>query len=604
VKRAVAVAALLLTLLAGGCGIPDDTDVRTLRPGPSGGITAGAEETSPQKKRDDTNITGEFVRNYLAAAAGDFEGAVARVKEFMAPEAAAKFKPGTDLMRVVRLAEDPLVNPSITTVTVKVREVGNLRQNGILEPSSDPRVTELKFEVGSLTQPSGLFVLKAPPVLLLTDEALRAYYEPRTIYFWDQDDSGLIPDVRYLAREVPSEQVPTQILDWLTSGPAPWLTGVAEALPEGTKLIGNVPAISNETLQIQLSGQAVPPEDPAVGLDRLQKQLRWSLRPQVPATLQLIIEHSWDEKYSGTDYYVANPAYRPTAQPERFVVYDGQIRRLSNSYDSGSPVPLVRPQDNKNVRMAALAVSGARGFAALVVENSNGVQSLRVGAAGAGEFAGLSGVGLPAPIGRPVWAKSAEGAGNGTTGLITAAGRLYSFTPDGRPATEVQWQGTRPAGVTAVAVAPDAHRAAVIAGGNLYIAALSRSEDGVQLMSPHIIRTTDVRSLSAVEWSSESALVVAGRRTDNRVATYEVSVDGVLQTARQDDLGQFPVTYMASLPDSPIRSAAESTGAMAYEQNGIAYDEEDRRAIGVGDLAAPVTNPPAGVRPRAPFFLS
>jgi len=318
--RVAAVAASVLTLLAGGCGIPDNTDVRPLRPGPSAGATSGVEQPTLPNKREDTTDPAQFVKNYLAAAAGDFDTAAQRVKDFLSP--AAKFKPQADVIRVIRLVEEPLVNPGSPKVTLKAREVGALGQRGILEPSSDSRVLQYQVEIDRAND--GLFVTKAPQFLLLADTALEQFYTPRTIYFWNQDHTGLIPDGRYLENSVPAEQIPTKILDWLITGPAPWLTSVAEALPEGTKPNGNVPAITDETLQINLSGQAVPPDAPVIGLDRLQKQLRWSLRPYLPATLELTIEHSAKEKYTGTDYYAANAAYRTIAEPERFVVYQGR----------------------------------------------------------------------------------------------------------------------------------------------------------------------------------------------------------------------------------------------------------------------------------------
>ena len=54
---------------------------------------------------------------------------------------------------------------------------------------------------------------KAPPVALLLDvEALQTYYTERTIYFWNNDGTALVPDLRYLPKEVPRAGVPTKLL--------------------------------------------------------------------------------------------------------------------------------------------------------------------------------------------------------------------------------------------------------------------------------------------------------------------------------------------------------------------------------------------------------
>jgi hypothetical protein len=342
------------------------------------------------------------------------------------------------------------------------------------------------------------------------------------------------------------------------------------------------------------------PEDPVGSLDRLQKQLRWSLRSNLPGTLHLTVEHQVEKDYTGTDYLTSNAAYRTTAEPERFVVYNAQIRRLARSYNSGQPVPIVKPQDNQGVRMAAMSTSGNRSYAALVVNESGGKQALKVGTAGPGEQATMRRIPLSGTVGRPVWGKSLGGA-EGTIGLITAGGKLYSFAADGTNFRAVEWPGG-PGPISAVAAAPDAHRVALLAGGRLYVAALSNS-DGPQLSSARVVHT-ELRDLTAVDWSSEGLLVVAGVRPDSRrVAIMEVSIDGASQTSRLPDLGSNPVTYLTAVPANPTRGE-ETSGAIAYVLDNAAYDEVNPDQLEVGDLAETVTNPPKDVLPGAPFFLN
>ncbi len=597
-------APLIVTLVAGltltACGIPDNTEVQPLRPGPSTGVSSGGDATPARNLRTDTFERSQFVRNYLEAAAGDFEGATERVKQFLSPSAAATFKASPEI-KVVRLPEEPLIEPGRPDVTIKAQQVGTLGSDGVLVPGTGDTAT-YRLELRELDGQQGLFVTDAPPALLLSVEALNTFYTQRTIYFWNRDRTGLVPDLRYMSRSVPFEQQPTEIMDWLTGGPSPLVAGVVEALPEGTKVIGNVPAVTNDTLQISLSGEVLPPDDAAGALERLQKQLRWSLRP-LPGALELTIERQASRRYVGNDYLASNAGYRQITEPERFVVYAGQVRRVARSYNADQPVPVIAPEANKNVRMAALSSSGSRSWAALVVNESRGKRVLRVGAAGLGEHAALRRIVLPAPIGRPVWAKSPVGADGGTAGLVTAGGKLWTFSAEGTSVQQVKWTGAPRGGISAVAVAPDAHRVAVLAGGQLYVAALSSNEDGPQLLSARIVRT-ELSDLSAVDWSSETLLAVAGRRPDtSRVAIIDVSIDGATQTRRLSDLGSSPVDYLAALPASATSGGATS-GAIAYVQGGAAYDEVNDDRIGVDDLAEPVSNPPQGVLPDAPFFLT
>jgi hypothetical protein len=282
------------------------------------------------------------------------------------------------------------------------------------------------------------------------------------------------------------------------------------------------------------------------------------------------------------------------------VVYNGQIRRLARSFNFSQPVPGLKPEDNRSVRMAAISTSGNRSYVALVVNESRGRQALKVGAAGTGGQATLRRIPLPGAAGRPVWAKALGGA-EGTIGLITAGGKLYSFAADGSNFGTVEWPGG-PRQVTAVAVAPDARRVALLAGGRLYVAALS-SSDGTVLSSPYVVHT-ELQGLTAVDWSSEGLLAVAGVRTDSqRVAISEVSIDGAAQNLRLPDLGSNSVTYLTAVPANPTRGE-ETSGAIAYVLSDSAYDEAKPDPIEVGDLAEPVTDPPKGVVPGAPFFLN
>jgi hypothetical protein len=207
---------------------------------------------------------------------------------------------------------------------------------------------------------------------------------------------------------------------------------------------------------------------------------------------------------------------------------------------------------------------------------------------------------LSAPVGRPVWAK-ALGGEEGTIGLVTAGGKLYSFADDGSDLARVEWPGG-PRQITAVAVAPDARRVALLAGGRLYVAALS-SSDGTVLSSPHPVHT-ELQGLTAVDWSSEGLLAVAGVRPDSqRVAIAEVSIDGAAQNERLPDLGSNSVTYLTAVPADPARGE-ETSGAIAYVLSDSAYDELNPDPIEVADLAEPVADPPKDVVPSAPFFLN
>ncbi|MEV6598164.1 LpqB family beta-propeller domain-containing protein [Actinoplanes sp. NPDC051346] len=606
-SAALVAATLAGALVLGGCGIPDNTEIVQIGSGPSRGFASGDDAAPPRHDRTSTTDTAEFVKHYLEAAGGDPDGALARVKSFLSPSAATTFRASNEI-KIVHLAEDPLVNPGSDEVTLKVRTVGVLVHNGVLDPKPDRGVETLTLTVKTITDQTGLYVTKPPPGLLLSDDALNTYFERRTIYFWNQDHTALVPDVRYLPRDMPSEQEPQQIIKWLIEGPAPWLDHSVVSLPEGTALLGNVPAVSNDKLQISLSAQSVqPPEDPKA-LDWLRRQLMWSLKPNLSSVLELRIGNQEQTDYDGSDYLTSNPTYRLSDPPERFVVYEGKIRRMSRSPGATDAIPVIRPEANRNVRAAAIAHGvgqspGSRRYAALVtVENNR--QVLRVGSAPLGEQAGLHRVELRGgSTGQPVWAISSDDAQTGAIGLITIGGRLYSFSADGSPIRQVPLAG--PTGfISAVAAAPDGRRIALAIGGKLYMAALNTSADGPQLSDVSQVQVPALRLVSAVDWGTETSLIVAGTRADkNRVAIIDTTIDGTQYNELKPDIGTDAVTYLAAYPVSPVSSKG-SPDVVQYMANGAAFDAlSGPGRIEVNDLAEPVPDPVPGVAPVAPFFL-
>jgi hypothetical protein len=329
----------------------------------------------------------------------------------------------------------------------------------------------------------------------------------------------------------------------------------------------------------------------------------WSLRLNLPRTLALKIGTQERAEFGGTDYLTSNAAYALAATPERFLIFNGQVHRMSDSPKATEAVPLLHPAANRFVRAAALAGAAGRRFAALVV-NVGSRQELRLGAGAAEERVNLAKVRLPkGATGQPVWAITSADQHIPAVGLITVGGRLYSFSTDSSTVTQVDGSDEL-RNISTVAVAPDGRRLALVAGGRLWIATLSTSGDGVQMLPPVQVLTAGLRQVSAVDWSSETWLTVAGARSDrNRVAIFEMTIDGSEVRSRLDDIGTESVSYLAAYPVSPV-SGSDSSDTVAYVANSDAFDVLSGPVrIGVAELAVPVQNPPQGAEPTAPFFL-
>ena len=588
---AVLLGGVLLTTGLTGCGIPDNSRVQVDGRGPaaeSGSLNGGAVEPPARTASKDPK---EFILNYLSAAAGEREQAYDRAREFLAPEAQSLLRERqSGEITVVRLRETPEATPpnneGTSQVTVKVQQVGVLQADGSLAP---PVASETVYSFrlrhatsGSDADDPDLYITELPNVLLLSDQALLTYYYPRTIYFWNSDQTRLVPDRRYLPSAVPGERRVTEVVRWLAGGPSDWLAPGVTRLPEGTRPINNAIG-SNGHWEVNLT----MPGANNGRLARLATQLAWSL-PELTGQLELKIQNQSRLTVDLQQERLNKPAYPVNVSPERFAVYDGAIHPLSFPDEAKGAVP-VAPNENRGIVSAALSRSGDAILAALVVTGSDRRQRLKVGS-GPGPVTLFNGsVRWFTSVGRPVWLRSLDP--QHPFGLVVGDGHLYSF--DGRAVMDMVSLGV-PGRVTAVAASLDGHRIALIIGGVLYVAAVNLDGGVVSVGQPRrlVTRLTDI---SAVDWSGEDRLIFAG--SEGRPAIYQTSVDGVVNTALKRDIGA-RVTHLAAYPGS-------SAGVVfMYEANKVAYRNNPDDPI-KREQVLDVTPPAAGKtsNPTAPFFL-
>ncbi|MEV6814056.1 LpqB family beta-propeller domain-containing protein [Micromonospora sp. NPDC051296] len=586
-----------LIMTAVGCGIPDRTEVQIEQRGPAAetnwSLGRGLDPPTREASGSDAEV---FVRNFLAAAAGEPDRAYERVKRFIATADKARLqeKQGSEVaLSVVRLTDDPVIKPDVDSmkVTISVQQVGLLRANGMLVP---PLATESTYEfrlvrAGPAGQDDGGYFVSDPPnVLLLSDEALRLYYQAESIYFWSSDRSRLVSDQRYLPSAVPAERRVSEVVRWLTAGPSEWLRVGVSGLPDRTEMINNATGADGRW-EVNLDMPGVDDER----LSQLGIQLAWSL-PELVRTLEIKILNQSRKTIDLSEQRAAYPLYELDDSAWRFCVYEGAIHPLALANESAGAVP-VAAEANRNVVSAGLRRVGKDKdvLAALVVAGANGRQRLAVGRGQNAVEVFSTAESDHAKIGRPVWLRGDDGR---SYGLVVADGKLYRF--DDQAVMRPVQLGLADQ-VSAVAAALDGHRIALIVGGALHVATISW-EGGLPTVGPARRLVTSLVNPTAVDWSGENRLVVAG--SAGRPAIYDVSLDGALETRLREDVGT-DVTHLAAYPSTPYPSTPLA-GSFMYEANGVAYrnpSEQIRR-----EQVQDVTPPPAGVRagsPTAPFFL-
>jgi hypothetical protein len=591
-RRVAVLAWLTATALAvAGCGVPTSSGVELVGPGPQGGSTLRS-GGSPPPLADAAATPREQVDNFLQAAAGTPDTAADRVREYIRSTEQDTWNPDEGI-RVIRLRQDPFVNDDVDNggwlVQIdNAQLVGELHPNGYLDAPTSNEPVDFEFRVVTEGGPDGevgdqplrLRIADPPPYLLLQDTALANddYYYPNPIYFWDSDFEVLVPDLRWLPLAGESvEQRPWTVVRWLLAGPAPSLPRM-EGLPAGTQHNG-LPVWDENRLVVNFNAIAV--EGGRQSIDDFATQLAWSLlQLREGAELELRIDDRPQQ---------VRPRPQPeSADPVRFVVLDGVIHQYRSGADPPAQPPALSEQINSGVHAAALTSRGE--VAALVRQRPDGQQELSVtrslaGAEPAEEPAGL----VAEELGQPVWLSGGAAA----VGLVVADGELHRFHATGGAAAVPLAGLAGP--ITAVAVAPERRRLAMIAGGRLYLAQLRNDGESVTVQAPRALPTT-VQELAGVAFSHESQLVIAGVK-DFRVGLYQLTADGAVEEPLHD-LGNAAVTALVA---HPIRDPADLP-ALMYEANGQAY-----AFGGVPTLIRPqdLADPPEAAEslPRAPSFL-
>ncbi|MEV4533853.1 LpqB family beta-propeller domain-containing protein [Asanoa sp. NPDC049518] len=580
----VAAAGLAAGLLA-GCGIPDHTDVQVDRAGPVSGADQQTSIALTPPKRTQATSVKEFVRNFLTAAAGEFDpgGTTSqRLQDYVAGDATRK--PSLkDEVTVVRVT-DIVVADDGRNVHVAVQQVGILNSAGeILAPTSTAEGYDLTVRSESGSE-GGWRLTKVPDDVLLDVEALKSYYTERTVYFWNTDRTALVPDLRWLPSEVPLSRVPTELLAMIEGGPSPWLEGVALELPKDSKLLINAPIVNGQ-LTMNWSPPAV---DRDAGGNYLLRQVAWTVSDLGTQSLQLKINGQLEDQFPVRDLIERTP-YSIAPQPHAYAMLDHKIRALGSPAGIPAPVPLADPV-NKDVRWAAVNRTST-GLDAAVVTTTN---QLRMGSAtGDSQVEALATVAGVTPTAPPVWLPRSR------TGLVPTDGGLYAFGP-GRKATKPADRGLN--NVTSVAAALDGQRIAVIANGKLYVVPVSVMQDGqLSLGNPRLL-STPLADVSAVAWSGETAVSVSGKDSQGRMSIVDVSVDGARRTQRIYD-GEGRIAMIAAYPE--IKALGRSA-TILYQAQDLAWLAAGSSTQLVRSMVddAPTASPGSGdTQPTAPFFV-
>ena len=475
---------------------------------------------------------------FLGAAEGGNDGAASQVTAFFTPHLKAVWtKPSDTSLTVIRVVGTPVRLSSIYgrwPVHINYEKVGQLSDSGQVVRLADPVVYRMTLWIPIQPGADGSLLIdeiNAPdlPGLFISDDQLHSYYFTQPIYFWDSSYSTLVPDLRYLSRNLTPQNRAYTIVQWLLTGPASAF-GV-QKLPNGTT-ISNVTRRPDGTLVVKLSAAASAGGQKAV--NRLYNQLRWSLATEdlLPAIELQIGNDVTKVDASDANQWNLAAQLRPVAQT--FDISKEQVVAKTNSDDTVTA--LLAKKENKAVVSAAVTRDGRN--AALVVRSS-GTRALQLVAVGS-DTTSTKMIWAP-DLGRPVWIPGAQ-----PIALVTANGRLYSAAPGDKAATNVTPHGFD--NITAVSVAPDGRRIAFIADGHVEVAQIIVAGTSVSVdPEPRTLLLRAGLVAAGVAWGSDTGLYVVGALGDNPFVT-QVTADGVIAEDRSANVPGLDPTDVVSYP--------------------------------------------------------
>jgi hypothetical protein len=524
-RRWVLLAIGASVLLSACSGVPTNSSPEVIGPVAGGVAQSSAAVVTPQPGSDPRSIVVGFI---TANVSNDARHTSART---YLTSAASKSWTDTTTSVVSGPPQFGTFNPQNNSVTVTANKVGTLDARGIYSPITEGSgSTPISLTFG-LTQVSGQWRINTlTPGLIVDLNDFQQTYKPRPVYFFDQSQKRLVPDLRY--SPLTDQTLCTWLLDQLIAGPRAELqSAYTSDLPEQN---AHAAVTFGQTISVNLPGSS---QLDAGTRSRLAVQLAFTFGlDSVPqsvvlsdGTKQVSIPQT-TQPFTSLSF----PSYQPSSTPANvYYLHDGTVL-------AGSGVKVA--SGATGLTSIAVAVRGSSSLLAATAGKSDSAQLL-VGSL----TSALTATDVPAgPLSRPAWAPGLQEVwiGDGLT--------LYRMPTVGAPAVAVSLassSGAVTGQIRSVAFSPDGVRIALIikaadGSSQLWIGTIVRTPDGASVQSLEPVTPTDL-GLVDVAWNDANTLYAVGSDVGlpGGYGIWSVQLDGSLLTLRS-------TTGLPSAPDS------------------------------------------------------
>lgn len=491
----------------------------------------------------------QIVQGFLDASAS-FDGGHAVAREYLTPEASARWNASTS---VVVYEGSPVLTESGPSVQFRATQAGRIESNGRYRVDAPGTEASATFRLVETNQ--GLRIDGLPRGLLLSQTDVDRAFRPYSLYFFNPGFTTLVPDSRMIPVVGPG--LATTLIRRLLEGPNDWLrTAVRTGFPDGVGLNIDAVLVDGGVARVDLDAAVQIADDAA--RRALSQQIVWTLRqlPDVQAV---------DITAAGQPFFVPgvdNPQPRdawPDVDPAGLqpgaVAYVASTIGVRELTDSGT-LPIQGQAGTREPLLTSIAIS--RDASRII-----GV-----------DVDGTVWTGAIAPNAQLLEVEDASEPtslafdGNLDAWIVDEQGRLSSYSPTGR-AFPIQVNGL-PDGDVLLAAIPsrDGTRVALVVDSgprtNLFLARIIRASTtgrvGLIVQAPIRVESKLVEVVDAA-WSSADTLAVLGSESAGALQVFEVNV------------GRGSVSAQGA-PEAPLSlAAAPGLPTLVAAAAGVVYDD-------------------------------
>nr|WP_241665830.1 MtrAB system accessory lipoprotein LpqB [Prescottella subtropica] len=571
-----AVLTIVATVVAGCANLPDSSAPQAIGTIVRSPVTTSVEAPAPGREPD------LLLRDFFRAGTDPANRHLA-ARQYLTKGASERWDDASSAT-IVEKIDLILESRSSDRAVYKVRanRVGRLEVGGLYQAMDGDY--EAKF---SWVRVDGQWRIDELPngVTLDRPEFLNSY-QRRSLYFLDPTAQTVVPDPRWIAAA--PDQVAAQLIGLLVDGPKPSLAGaVRNELGSGASILGSVTKADGRSSQVGVGLGGIRVDFQGLGTmntqtrELLAAQVVWTLTnagisgPYVLLADGQPLDSRYPDGWTSADVASFNPLATTGASVVLHALRSGGLVRVQD--DTVTPVPGYFGASD-NLRSVALSRDGAL---AAAVADTRRPHPAEQNALVVGTYDGNVATALEAQsVTRPTWAldgTSVWAAVNGSTVVRvvreTSTGKL---TVTGVEAAAVTALGGP---ITELRLSRDGVRAGLVVGGKVYVATVSRLDDGTYtLTSPRAVAYGLGSPAVSLDWNGPENLVVA--RDTPEVPVVKIAIDGSRMDAMPSRNLTSPVRAVEASPSTEY--VADARAVFQLNDNDPAGDRYWREVPGLG----------------------